>query len=284
MAEFTEVADRVWVARYEWFDVNITAIGGDRGMVVLDTHGSTAAARGVIDDLRRLGRGEVIAVVNSHCHVDHTFGNAAFRAAFGAVPIHAHERAAEATVPRGLEAQSLAAREPDDRSREMVDTPLIAADQTFSSTAVLDLGDRQLELVHPGRGHTDGDLVIRLPDVDVVLAGDLIEESGPPAYGDDCWPMEWPLTLDIVLGLTTPTTVIVPGHGAVVDRDFLMTQRSGIGVVAETIRDLANRGVSVDDALASTTIDWPFDPSGLTQAIRRGFDQLPRSQKRLPLL
>ena len=44
MADFTEVADRVWVARYEWFDVNVTAVGGDRGLVVVDTHGSTAAA------------------------------------------------------------------------------------------------------------------------------------------------------------------------------------------------------------------------------------------------
>jgi hypothetical protein len=33
--------------RYEWMDVNVTAIGSDRGLVVVDTHGSGAAGRHV---------------------------------------------------------------------------------------------------------------------------------------------------------------------------------------------------------------------------------------------
>src|SRR5690349_15121339 len=41
MPDFVEVADRVWVARYEWADANVTAIGSERGVVVVDTHGST---------------------------------------------------------------------------------------------------------------------------------------------------------------------------------------------------------------------------------------------------
>ncbi len=119
----------------------------------------------------------------------------------------------------------------------------------------LDLGDRLVELVHPGRGHTAGDLVVRVPDVDVVLAGDLVEESAAtdatPGFGGDCWPFEWPLTLDTVIGLTTTATLVVPGHGAVVDRDFVEQQRNDIGIVAETIRDLAGRGVPVAEALAA---------------------------------
>ena len=104
--------------------------------------------------------------------------------------------------------------------------------------------------MHPGRGHTGGDLVVRVPDVDVVLAGDLVEESARAATcrasARDCYPMEWPLSLDIVLGLLTPATVVVPGHGAPVDREFVEEQRNDIGIVAETIRDLAARGVPVD--------------------------------------
>ena len=40
----------------------------------------------------------------------------------------------------------------------------------------------------PGRGHTNGDLVVRVPDADVVYAGDLVEESAAPAFGSDCYP------------------------------------------------------------------------------------------------
>ena len=73
----------------------------------------------------------------------------------------------------------------------------------------LDLGDRAVELIHPGRGHTAGDLVVRVPDADVVLGGDLVEESDPPFIGDDSWPLEWPMTLDLVMGLMTDATVVV---------------------------------------------------------------------------
>jgi glyoxylase-like metal-dependent hydrolase (beta-lactamase superfamily II) len=230
MADFAEVAPRVWVARHEWMDVNVTLVGGDRGLLLVDTHSSGLAARGVVEDVRRLGAGEVLAVVNTHEHWDHTFGNAEVRAAYGPVPIHAHEWAAEHTVEAGERVQS-----------------------RFADS-----------------------------DDDALLAGDLVEESGPPAYGSDSWPLEWPLSLDIVLGLSTSSSVVVPGHGAPVGRDFVEEQRNAIGIVAETIRDLAGRGVPLAQAVEAAA--WPFPPGSLTHAVARGYQQLPRSQKRLPLI
>ncbi|WP_395692794.1 MBL fold metallo-hydrolase [Nocardioides sp.] len=280
---FTEVADRVWVARYPWFDVNVTLVGGGSGLLVVDTHASGLAAQEVVEDVRRLGAGDVVGVVNTHEHFDHTFGNATLRTAYGPVPIHAHETAAERTVAAGERVQALYAADRDDPHRdEVLATEVVPADRRFSSALALDLGGRLVELVHPGRGHTAGDLVVRVPDADVLLAGDLVEESAPPSYGEDSWPMDWPLALDVALGLTTPASVVIPGHGAVVDRDFVEEQRNTIGIVAETIRDLAGRGVPADQALA--TGEWPWPAAGLAQAVRRGYEQLPRSQRRLPLI
>jgi glyoxylase-like metal-dependent hydrolase (beta-lactamase superfamily II) len=281
--DFTEVADRVWVARYAWFDVNVTLVGGDRGLVVVDTHGSAASGREVVDDVRRLGAGEVVGIVNTHWHFDHTFGNEAFRTAYGEIPIHAHEKAAEELAEWGEDLRQRYADDPDDPHRDdVVATRIVLPDHTFSSARVLDLGDRAVELVHPGRGHTSGDLVVRVPDVDVVLAGDLVEESAAPSINSDAWPMEWPLTLDIVLSLTTASTVVVPGHGSPVDRDFVEAQRNDLGILAETIRDLASRRVPLEDALDAA--EWPFPKEGLATAVRRGYEHLPRSQKRLPLV
>ena len=156
---------------------------------MVDTQASARAARAIVDDVRALGIGEVTAVFNTHEHFDHTFGNGAFREAFGAIPIHAQEVAAARTVEAGERIKELFADEHDDPHREdVLETEIVVADHTFSSVRVLDLGDRQVELAHPGRGHTAGDAVLRVPDADVVLTGDLIEESGPPAYGDGLSP------------------------------------------------------------------------------------------------
>lgn len=278
---FTEVADRVWVARHPWLDANLTLVGGSRGLVVVDTHASTRVGTAIADDARALGAGDVVAVVATHAHWDHVLGTAALRSAWGdGLPVHAHESCVE-------ELAAWAADRPPYEGREEVPgevdaSPVVLPDHPFSSAAVLDLGDRALELVHPGRGHTSGDLVVRVPDADVLVAGDLVEESAPPAWGPDSFPMEWPLALDVTLQLCTPATVVVPGHGALVDREFVTSQRADIGVVAETIRDLAGRGVPVDQALEVG--DWPVDRAVLAHAVARGYEHLPRSQKRLPLL
>lgn len=199
---FREIADRVWMARYPWFDLNVTVVAGSRGAVVVDTHASEVAAGEVVDDLSRVtAAGPVVAIVNTHEHFDHTFGNGAMLQAFGAVGVHAHEVAAARTVSSGDRVKQHYAADPDaPRREEVLATEIVPADRTFSSTAVLDLGDRQVELVHPGRGHTGGDVVVRVADADVVLAGDLVEESAPPFIGDDAYPLEWPGALDVVLG------------------------------------------------------------------------------------
>ncbi len=284
MTGFNEVADRVWVARYPWLDVNVSVVAGGEGLLVLDTQASAALAREVLEDLRRVTALPIRWAVNSHEHWDHTFGNAVLQEA--GAELVCHETAAQNLPDHAAEVKAKAAEEDDprlaDRWAEVAATEIVVPERTFSSAIALDLGDRQVELVHPGRGHTGGDVVVRIPDADVLLAGDLVEDGAPPAYGTDCFPMEWPLTLDTVLSLTTSASVVVPGHGAVVDREFVEAQRNEIGIVAETIRDLATRGVPVDDAL--TGADWPYPRPALANAVRRGYDQLPRSQKRLPLV
>ncbi len=279
--EFREVADRVWVARHTWMDVNVTAVLGDRGVLLVDTLGSERDARAMLDRLRRVTTAPLVAVLNTHAHWDHVLGNAVAVEDSPSAQLLAHAQAAEdleSTVAAGL-----ATFADDDPNREAVHSSrVLVPTETFSSVRALDLGDRYVELVHTGRGHTAGDVVVRVPDVDALLAGDLLEEGAPPAYGRDCFPLEWPVTLELVGQLTTPETVVVPGHGAVVDQAFLHEQRADTGVVAETIHHLAGQGASLEDALAHE--DWPFPRESLATAVRRAFEQLPRSARRLPVL
>jgi glyoxylase-like metal-dependent hydrolase (beta-lactamase superfamily II) len=289
---FVEVADRCWVARYEYLDVNVGIVGGERGLLVVDTHASETAARMVVEQVRRLGAGEVVAVVNTHQHFDHCFGNVVFSEAYDGLAIHAHEAAVTGLAESGPALQAEAARDeqPDaQRSKEVAQTRIVLPDHTFSSARAVDLGDRFVELVHPGRGHTAGDAVVRVPDVDVLFAGDLVEESargtsttgGMPGFGDDCYPLEWPFTLDLMASMLSGGSVVVPGHGLPVDKDFVLEQRGSIGVVAETIRELAGSGVTLSDALTRT--EWPYPVEELRHAVARGYAQLPPGGRALPL-
>jgi glyoxylase-like metal-dependent hydrolase (beta-lactamase superfamily II) len=278
MPQFCEVADRVWVARYEWMDVNVTAIGSERGLVVVDTHGSTTAGRHVLTDLHRLGAGPIAHVVNSHWHWDHTFGNAAFREATRGVPIHAHQEAAKWLADQGGRMKQRFADSPDDPHRgEVAATELVIPDQTFTDTRTLDLGDRVLQLAFVGRGHTSGDIVGRVMDADVLIAGDLVEESAKPWIGEDSWPLEWPETLDVVLDMINDKTLVVPGHGSVVDRTFVRAQRDEMAHIVEVVRTLAASGVPADRAIAEG--EWPWEADDrIRNAVQRGYEAIdPRS-------
>lgn len=282
--DFEEIADRVWVARYPWFDVNVGLIAGEHGLVVVDTNATVALGQDALAAVRRISNAPIVAAVNTHQHFDHTFGNAAF-AAEGAELI-AHEAAAAGLPAHAAEVREAAPDSPDPRAADLVDVDEVVPGRTFSSALTLDLGDRVVELIHPGRGHTDGDLVARVADADVLFAGDLVEESAArsavPGFGSDCYPMDWPATLDLVLQLTGPGTRVVPGHGLPVDRDFVQEQRSALGVVAETIRDLVTRGVPEVQALEAA--DWPYPREELENAVRRGYEQLPGVRRQLPLI
>jgi glyoxylase-like metal-dependent hydrolase (beta-lactamase superfamily II) len=68
-----------------------------------------------------------------------------------------------------------------------------------------------------------------VPDDDggrvVVFTGDLIEESGDPAIDVDSDVAAWPATLDRLLAVGGPDAIYVPGHGSVVNAEFVRRQR-----------------------------------------------------------
>lgn len=286
-AGFVEIGDRCWVARWEFLDVNVGLVAGDRGLLVIDTLASEEAARRLVEQVRRLGAGEVVAVVNTHHHFDHCFGNVVLTEEYDGPTVHAHDSVPDLLAEHGPRVQREAAdADGVPEHAAVAATRLHPPSDTFSSVRVVDLGDRSVELIHPGRGHTAGDVIARVGDADVTYAGDLVEESvarsGVPGFGADCYPMEWPATLDLVIGMLTDTSVVVPGHGLPVDKEFVSEQRNAIGTVAETIRDVAGRGVPVDEAVAAA--EWPYPAEELADAVRRGYAHLPRQARSLPLV
>jgi glyoxylase-like metal-dependent hydrolase (beta-lactamase superfamily II) len=250
----------------------MTVVGGSAGFVVVDAPGpgpgGAAPGRGLLTAVRRLGLGDLVGVVLTHGHEAHTAGSAELVAglvAEQAVPVVVHESAA-AALPTGVGSGEVRA---------------------VSSVTAFDLGDRVVEVVHPGRGHTDGDLVVRVPDAGVVVVGDLLAGDGLPAYGPECWPLGWPASLDLVLQLMGDGAgLALPGHGDLLTRAAAVEQRDGVATVAEVVRELAGRGVPEDRAPGQGEAEgaWPWPADRLAEAVRRGYAQLPRGARQLPLV
>ena len=124
-------------------------------------------------------------------------------------------------------------------------------------------------LRHPGRGHTDHDLVVEIPDADVTFVGDLVEQGAPPSF-DDAFALEWPDSLDNVLDRAG--SIVVPGHGDVVDSAFIARQRVDIAEVGQVAH-----GLPVD--ASDHDLEWAANrlaiggPAGFI-ALRRAREQL----------
>src|SRR5689334_11784692 len=194
MSVWPEVGDRVFPRRYAFYDQNIGAILGDDGVLIVDTRISHRQADEILTDLRALTDLPVRAVVNTHGHNDHAFGNHRFRPA----PIWGHARCARMVAETGgAQIAKVAAAIPalaEELSEVILDPP----DRTFegeSAVVDFDAGGRRIELRYLGRGHTDNDVVVLVPDADVLFGGDLVEADAPPYFGDG-YPMEWPATVE----------------------------------------------------------------------------------------
>jgi glyoxylase-like metal-dependent hydrolase (beta-lactamase superfamily II) len=268
--DFAEVAAGVYVLRYPVLDVNSVLVVGDGEAVLIDTLSSPAQATELAAAARRVTPGRW-TLVNTHHHFDHCFGNATL-----ADPdrgVWAHEEAAAALRDRGdrLRRRCYAELAPThaELAAAVARTRLLAPDRTVHRASTLDIGGRPVVLAHLGRGHTAGDLIVHVPDVDVVVAGDLVEQGAPPSF-EDSYPLAWPETLAELLRGATPRTVFVPGHGAPVDDAFVAGQHTELTSLAWLIREGHADGAPAEDVARRA----PYPVGMALPAVRRGYAEL----------
>lgn len=263
-ARWIEVADGVHVRRHEELDLSLGLVVGDDACLVVDTGGDEvqgaewAAAVRTVTSLPW-------SVVLTHSHFDHAFGTRAFLPC----PVLAHpncvdELVIESAADKDTWAAHYAARKRPEIAAAIRATRIALPNTLVSERTMVDLGGRTVEIQQFGRGHTDNDLVLHVPDADVVFAGDLVENGAPPAFAGS-FPASWPTALAGLLGLTGPDTVIVPGHGDPVDAAFVAAQRAEIVAVVELAAAFAAGSVTLEDVLG----DAPFPAAATRAAIGR---------------
>jgi len=222
--EWEQLADRVYRCRLPFLDVTIGLVHGTQAVLLIDCGTTLAEAGGIAEDVRELTGSEVTHLVMTHHHFDHILGSGGFPGAqtYATAPV----AAALSTGIGAIRAYALRyGADPVDL--ELAIAAVRTPDHIIENTHI-DLGDRVLRVEHPGRGHTDHDLIVVVPTSGpgpVVFCGDLIEESADPAIDEGSDVAAWPQTLDRVLAMGGDDARYVPGHGAVVDTEFVRQQR-----------------------------------------------------------
>jgi glyoxylase-like metal-dependent hydrolase (beta-lactamase superfamily II) len=261
MSDWHEIADRVWVRRYRFYDQTIGVVGGDDGLLVIDTRSSNRQGEELRTDLAELP-GAVRWVVNTHHHHDHCFGNHVFRDAEmwaqTLCPIRLVERAEQML-------EELLSDLPD-RAEEWGEVVVTPPTRTFEKGATIEVGGRSVELHHLGRGHTDNDIVVTVPAAGVLFAGDLLENGAAPYFGDG-YPLDWPATIEALIALGA--TTIAPGHGEVADRAFAERTLEEVRAIADLGRSVAAGALSVDEAIGRS----PYKAKASREPIERAAAQ-----------
>jgi len=218
-----QLADSVARCRLPFLDVTVGLVWSSAGALLIDTGTTLTEARAIRADVEEMAGGQIGHVVLTHKHFDHVLGASVFDgAAVYCAPAVAVTLAEHAEHLRADAVQYGAnPREVDDA------VAAIRAPDHPVNSSVIDLGDRVVSVSHPGRGHTDHDLIAIVEGAErtVVFCGDLVEESADPAVDSDSDVAAWPATLDRMLDTGGDAGLYVPGHGATVDAAFVRRQQ-----------------------------------------------------------
>lgn len=273
LTPFQPVADHTWRAVAEPTGVSVGLVVGESAALLVDTGSSPAQGLTIRRAAQSVAGAVPLAhVVVTHAHYDHLFG----LGSFDDLTTWGHRGLA--TVPPT----------PDELSElGMTAVDLCWPTRTFTLAATIDLGGIRAELVHFGRGHTSADVVVILPETGVVFVGDLLESSAFPGIGPDSHLADWPRTLDGVLGTLRASSVVVPGHGPVMDQAGAFIQRAELAWLEGQLAQLWDDGTDPAEAWDSTD-QWPCTRAEAEGAIAVRFAQFAAEQRprrrRLPLV
>ncbi len=265
---------------------NATIFVNSADVLVVDAHSKPSAAAGLIAQIRKqITTKPVRYLVDTHFHWDHSQGNGGYREAFGkdlkilssettrklqtqflqsrlreSLDPHGHPFSSQPHIPVMLDAarqQLSAAASPEQKAvlverirqlesfqREMENFEPVLPSVTFGKTYVIKTRAHDLHIEFHGRAHTAGDVVVYCPQKRVVATGDMVIGTLP--FLGDCFPTEWPKTIDSVAKLDFDR--VAGGHGGVQQgRQHMTGQRNYIEELAARVEAGKKSGKSLTE-------------------------------------
>ena len=287
--DVNEIAPGVIVfASHEAGIGNAVAIVTDRDVLVVDSKISPSESAAILDAIRERTDKPVRYLINTHWHDDHVWGNQSFTAAYPGVEILSHRQTRAglldsavpalagqiarlgaaidertAMIESGVDKQGdpLTEAKAAEMSQRIemfrtLHTDMQAIEPTpptlvFERELILHRGDETIQIIHLGKAHTDGDIVVYLPERKVLIAGDAVTRPFPAAA--EAHLLDWIDVLKQVDELQWDQ--LVPGHGSVVgDHVYVRDLRALLVSVVEQVERAVANGESLEDTIASVDV------------------------------
>jgi quinoprotein relay system zinc metallohydrolase 2 len=250
---------------------NIGFIAGTRCVAVIDTGGSVRIGRALRAAIAARSSVPICYVINTHVHVDHVLGNAAFKA--DAPSFVGHARLAEAMV---RSRQFFLTQFAGDFDAPPTANQVIAPDRVVERELVLDLGRRRIALRAWPTAHTDCDLTVFDERTGTLWTGDLLFRERLPALDGSIH--GWLAALD---GLARfKVKLAIPGHGPVTGDlpAALAAERRYLQMLVDGVRSELAQGKPLQDAVAhvaySTKPQWLLWDGVHQRNVARAYEEL----------
>ena len=238
-----------------WGWSNAGLVVGDGQSLLVDTLFDLNLTRTMLDAMAaHTAAAPVDSLVNTHANGDHCYGNSEVRTRWAEVDIVASKACAEEmphTPPSMLHALNQAPGDVGDLFRSFFGEfdfdgiELELPTTTFTGRHVLDVGGRRVDLIEVGPAHTDGDVLVHVPDAKTVYTGDILFIGGTPIV----WagPLSnWVAACDLVLEMDVDT--VVPGHGPLTDKAGVREVRDYLAFVDTEAAGRQAAGIDAFDA------------------------------------
>ena len=227
---------------------NTAVLKTDEGLLVVDSK-YKSVADDLIEAISAISTTPINYLINTHYHGDHTGGNAII-GANAEIVMHPACKATKSELLR------LAGMEED----------YLGSVKVWSEGMVISLGSETVRLLHFGRAHTSGDIVVVFETSKVVHTGDLFFNGRPPFMetGDKPDTDNWIRAIEAICR-DYPDYVMIPGHGRVADAATFLNFAGYLRIlredVAAAIRDGKTREEAIDtiDLAEYGLFDDPLD-------------------------
>lgn len=227
--EITQVAGDLYRFQNN-FHVSVFVVTPD-GVIATDPINAEAAAW-LRDRIEEQFNQPIKYVIYSHDHADHIAGGEVFKEA-GAIVI-AHDNAKRTIIGE--------------------QRPTAVPDITFSDQMTIELGGKTVELIYPGRSHSDNLIVMRFPEERAAFTVDFISVKRLP-YQDlsDSYFPDWIEAIKQVEALDFD--ILIPGHGPVGTKADASDHRQYLEDLHAAVLEAARAGQSLDEMTANITLD-----------------------------